>query len=76
MSGGALSDPAQQKFLTAVLADLKKSGGKCAVVVGPQSSAAAQAAALSLNSSLGAVGKTVMYTETVAAIPSEQTADF
>jgi molybdopterin-containing oxidoreductase family iron-sulfur binding subunit len=75
VSGGTLSDPAQQKFLTAVLADLKKSSGKCAVVVGPQSSAAAQAAAISLNSSLGAVGKTVMYTETIAAIPSDQTAD-
>jgi MoCo/4Fe-4S cofactor protein with predicted Tat translocation signal len=75
VGGGTLADPMAQKFLTAVLADLKKSGGKCVVIAGPQSSMAAQVAALSLNSSLGAVGKAVVYTETVAAIPSEQTAD-
>jgi len=64
-----------QSFLTAVLMDLKKSGGRCAVVVGPQSSAACHAAAHALNASLGAVGKTVIYTEPLAPIPSEQGTD-
>jgi molybdopterin-containing oxidoreductase family iron-sulfur binding subunit len=66
---------ASAKFANAVVADLKKSGGKCVVIAGPQSSLACHAAALALNASLGAVGKTVVYTETVAAIPTEQTAD-
>jgi len=73
--GAALSDPDAQKFLTAVLADLKKSGGKAVVIAGPQSPAAAHAAAHALNASLGAVGKTVVYTETVAPVPSVQGED-
>jgi MoCo/4Fe-4S cofactor protein with predicted Tat translocation signal len=72
---GSMRSPEAQKFMAAVQDDLKKSGGKCVVIAGPQSSVACHSAALSLNSSLGAVGKTVVYTETVAAIPSEQTAD-
>ncbi len=75
VGSGTLSDPMAQKFLTAVLDDLKKSGGKCVVVAGPQSSVACHNAALAVNASMGAVGKTVVYTETVAAMPSEQGAD-
>jgi MoCo/4Fe-4S cofactor protein with predicted Tat translocation signal len=78
VSGGgsfSSSNPEAQKFLAAVQDDLKKSGGKCAVVVGPQSSGACHNAALALNASMGAVGKTVVYTESIAAVPSEQTAD-
>ncbi len=70
-SGAALTNPAAQKFLTAALDDIKKSGGRFAVVVGPQSSPAAQNAALAVNSGSKAVG----YTETVAPIPTEQGAD-
>jgi MoCo/4Fe-4S cofactor protein with predicted Tat translocation signal len=70
-SGPALTNPDAQKFLTAVLDDIKKSGGRFAVVVGPQSSMAAQSAALAINSG----SKAVVYTETVAPIPSEQAAD-
>jgi molybdopterin-containing oxidoreductase family iron-sulfur binding subunit len=73
-SGAALTDPATQKFFTAVLDDLKKSSGRCVVLAGPQSSAAAHAAAIALNAAMGAVGKTVVYTETVAPLPSLQTA--
>jgi MoCo/4Fe-4S cofactor protein with predicted Tat translocation signal len=65
----------QQKFFTALLADLRKSGGKCVVIPGEQAPAAVHAAAYALNSSLGAVGKAVVYTETVNPIPSEQVAD-
>jgi MoCo/4Fe-4S cofactor protein with predicted Tat translocation signal len=73
-SGSGLS-PDAQKFLAAVQDDIKKSGGKFAVVVGPQSSPAAHAAALSVNGSGGAAGKTVVYTEPIAAVPSVQGAD-
>ena len=68
-------NPDAQKFLTAVQADLKKAGGRCVVMAGPQSSVACNAAALAVNGSMGAVGKTVVYTETVNPIPSEQVAD-
>ncbi len=70
---GASADA--QKFFTALSADLKKSGGRCVVIPGEQASAAVHAAAYALNSALGAVGKTVIYTETVNPMPSEQVAD-
>jgi MoCo/4Fe-4S cofactor protein with predicted Tat translocation signal len=77
LAGGnsTLSNPEAQKFLSVVMADIKKSGGRFAVVVGPGSSQAAHAAALTLNAAQGAVGKTVFYTETVAPMPSEHAAD-
>ena len=64
-----------QKFFSALLSDLKATGGRCVVIPGEQASPAAHAAAYALNSSLGAVGKTVIYTETVNPMPSEQVAD-
>ena len=64
-----------QKFFTALSDDLKKSAGKCVVVPGEQSHPAVHAAAYALNASLGAVGKTVVYTDTVNPMPSEQVAD-
>jgi MoCo/4Fe-4S cofactor protein with predicted Tat translocation signal len=75
LAGGTatLTNPDAQKFLTAVLSDIKKSGGKFAVVVGPGSSLASHRAALAVNAA--AEGKTVFYTETVAPIPTEQGAD-
>src|ERR1700723_2629726 len=64
-----------QKFFTALMSDLKASGGRCVVIPGEQASPAVHAAAYALNSSLGAVGKTVIYTETVNPMPSEQVAE-
>jgi molybdopterin-containing oxidoreductase family iron-sulfur binding subunit len=64
-----------QKFFSALSADLKASGGKCVVIPGEQTPASVHAAAYALNSALGAVGKTVIYTETVNPMPSEQVAD-
>jgi MoCo/4Fe-4S cofactor protein with predicted Tat translocation signal len=64
-----------QKFFAALSADLKGAGGKCVVIPGEQASPAVHAAAYALNSALGAVGKTVIYTETVNPMPSEQVAD-
>ncbi|MGA1984270.1 MAG: TAT-variant-translocated molybdopterin oxidoreductase [Acidobacteriaceae bacterium] len=66
----------QQKFATAVLADMKASGGNCVVIPGEQAPPEVHAAAYALNVFLGAVGKTVVYTETVNPLPSEQVADF
>ncbi|MDP9039333.1 MAG: TAT-variant-translocated molybdopterin oxidoreductase [Acidobacteriota bacterium] len=73
--GGSFADAAQQKFVTAVLNDLKKAGGRCVVIPGEQAPAAVHAAAFALNQAMGAVGKTVVYTDTVAPLPTEQTAD-
>jgi molybdopterin-containing oxidoreductase family iron-sulfur binding subunit len=70
---GASADA--QKFFAALLGDLKAAGGKCVVIPGEQATPAVHAAAYALNSSLGAVGKTVIYTETVNPMPSEQVAD-
>ena len=66
----------QQKFFASLMADLKKSGGRCVVIPGEQSGPGVHAAAYALNASLGAVGKTVIYTETVNPLPTEQMADF
>jgi molybdopterin-containing oxidoreductase family iron-sulfur binding subunit len=74
-SGPALSNPDAQKFMTALLADLKANSGKVVVIPGEQAPVAVHAAAYALNSAFGAVGKTVVYTETVNPLPSEQVAD-
>ena len=74
-NGAGLTNPDAQKFLSVVLDDLKKSGGRCAVIAGPQSSAACVGAAAALNAQSGAVGKTVVYTTPVHSIPSEGGAD-
>ncbi|HEX5285125.1 MAG TPA: TAT-variant-translocated molybdopterin oxidoreductase [Bryocella sp.] len=73
--GGSVANPAAQKFLTAVLDDLKKANGRAVVIAGPQSSAACHAAAHALNASLGAVGKSVSYSAPLAPIPTEQGTD-
>ncbi len=76
VSGGSYAgDEYAQKYFAAVLADLKKAGSKAVVIAGEQSTPAVQAAAHALNAQLGAVGSTVVYTETVAAIPSVQNDD-
>jgi len=67
--------PEQDAFLKALQKDLQKTGSKCVVIAGEQAEPSVHAAAYALNTSLGAVGKTVIYTETVNPIPSEQVAD-
>src|SRR5215469_16301952 len=71
----ALANPEAMRFFWALLRDLKATGGRCVVIPGEQASPAVHAAAYALNSALGAVGKTVVYTETVNPMPSEQLAD-
>jgi len=67
--------PEVQKFAQAVAENLKSKSGRCVVMAGPSASAAVHAAAHSLNASLGAVGKTVMYTPSIAAVPAEAGVD-
>ena len=69
------SNPDAAKFMTVLLADLQASGGKCVVIPGEQSPVAVHAAAIALNSKFGAAGKTVIYTETVNPLPTEQLSD-
>ena len=68
-------NPDQQKFFNALLDDLKKNNGRAVVIPGEQAPASVHAAAYALNTLIGAVGKTVVYTETVNPLPSEQGAD-
>ncbi len=63
------------KFLRATLADLKRAGSRAVVIPGEQASPEVHAAAYALNAQLGAIGSTVVYTQPVAEIPTEQTAD-
>ncbi len=67
--------PEQAKFFTALSADLKAAGGRAVVIPGEQAAPEVHAAAFALNSSLGAVGKSVVYTDTVNPLPTEQLAD-
>jgi Fe-S-cluster-containing dehydrogenase component len=66
----------QDAFSKALLADLNAAHGRSVVIPGEQASPAVHAAAYALNAQLGAVGKTVIYTETVNPLPSEQNAEF
>ncbi len=76
-SGGSFAgDEQAQKFFTALVADLKKAGSRAVVIPGEQASPAVHAAAYALNAQLGAVGSTVIYTQPIAEIPTEQMADF
>ena len=72
---GSFSNSDAPAFLSALAADLKASGGKCVVIPGEQAAPAVHMAAYKLNQQLGAVGKTVVYTETVNPMPSEQLSD-
>ena len=74
-SAASLSNPDAARFMQALMHDLQASGGKCVVIPGEQASPLVHAAAYHLNQQLGAVGKTVVYTETVNPLPSEQMAD-
>ena len=67
--------PDQQKFFSVLSADLKAANGRAVVIPGEQAAPEVHAAAFTLNSSLGAIGKTVIYTETVNPMPTEQLAD-
>ncbi len=67
--------PEQQRFFTVLSADLKAANGRVVVIPGEQAAPEVHAAAYALNSALGAVGKSVVYTETVNPMPTEQLAE-
>ena len=71
-TAGSYSNSDTAAFMAALQKDLQASGGKCVVIPGEQASPAVHMAAYKLNQTLGAVGKTVIYTETVNPMPSEQ----
>ncbi len=71
-ASGAVQAPAAKKFLDALVQDLKAHSGRCVVIPGEQQSPAVHALAAAMNQALGAVGKTVVYTETVEPVPTEQ----
>ncbi len=74
IAGSAIGQPAQS-FAAAVLKDMQASAGRCVVVPGEQAPPVVHMAAHALNEQFGAVGNTVVYTETVNPMPSEQVAD-
>jgi MoCo/4Fe-4S cofactor protein with predicted Tat translocation signal len=67
--------PAAANLITELMKDLLRNQDKCVVIPGEQAPASVHAAAYALNAALGAVGKTVVYTDTVNPMPSEQVAD-
>jgi MoCo/4Fe-4S cofactor protein with predicted Tat translocation signal len=74
-SGSYSWTPAQQKFLATLAADLKKAGSASVVIPGEQQAPDVHFAAIAINQALGAVGKTVVYNETVNPMPSIQNDD-
>jgi len=67
--------PAAANLITELMKDLLRHQDKCVVIPGEQAPASVHAAAFALNAALGAVGNTVIYTDTVNPMPSEQVAD-
>ncbi|MBW4028448.1 MAG: TAT-variant-translocated molybdopterin oxidoreductase [Acidobacteria bacterium] len=62
----------QQKYLAALVKDLKANAGKSVVIPGEQQTPEVHLAAIAINQALGNAGKTVVYTETVNPMPSIQ----
>jgi MoCo/4Fe-4S cofactor protein with predicted Tat translocation signal len=69
------ADEPTSAFVKAVVADLQKAHGRAVVIPGEQTSPAVHLAAYVLNQAIGAVGNTVIYTDTVNPMPSEQVSD-
>ena len=66
----------QQHFLEAVVKDLKANAGESAVIPGEQQPPEVHLAAIAINDALGNLGKTVIYTQTINPLPSQQNDDF
>jgi MoCo/4Fe-4S cofactor protein with predicted Tat translocation signal len=63
--GGGQVKPEHQKFLNALIKELQAHRGRALVVVGDHQPATVHALAHAINSALGAVGNTVMYSDPV-----------
>ena len=70
--GVASSSGAAHKAIPAMVRDLKSRGGRCVVIPGQFQSPSVHALAHAMNQALGAVGKTVVYTEPVEDNPVDQ----
>ncbi len=70
INGTAPNDKAA-RFVTALVQDLKAHAGKSLVIAGDEQPAAVHALAHALNETLGNVGQTVRYTETLEANPTD-----
>ena len=71
VSGGASSGLAST-WLPALVKDLQEHRGNCVVIPGETQPAVIHALAHAMNAALGNAGKTVFYTQTVAANPVDQ----
>jgi MoCo/4Fe-4S cofactor protein with predicted Tat translocation signal len=73
VGGGSAQNDTDNKWLNALVADLKAHRGTGLVIVGDHMPAEVHALAHALNESLGNVGQTVIYTDPVLANPMDQT---
>ncbi len=74
-SVAATDNSARGQFAAALIKDLKAAAGRAVVIPGEQAPPEVHAAAYAINAAIGAVGKTVLYTDTVNPLPSEQVSD-
>ncbi|PYX99424.1 MAG: hydrogenase, partial [Acidobacteria bacterium] len=62
----------EQKFLEALAKDLKANPGASIVIAGDQQAPELHVLAAQINQALGNVGKTIVYSDTVELVPSDQ----
>jgi MoCo/4Fe-4S cofactor protein with predicted Tat translocation signal len=70
--GGSLSGDAQNKFLSAVAKELQSHRGSSVVIVGEHQPPVVHALAHAINSSLGNIGKTVVFSDPICASTDNQ----
>ncbi len=73
VSGGAEGDEDTQRWVSAVVDDLRAHAGACLVVTGDHQPPAVHALVHAMNDALGNTGKTVTYSESIEAAPVNQT---
>ena len=78
LGGGGAAGPGftadEQKFLEALAKDLKANAGASLVIAGDQQPPELHVLAAEINQALGNIGKTVVYTDPVELVPSDQSA--
>jgi len=72
---GITPPPVTATWIDAVVEDLNENRGRSLVIAGEHLSPATQALVHAINAQLGAVGSTLVYTNPVEALPSQQTED-
>ena len=78
LAGGGMpsfQNPDAMKFFMTLQQDLKAANGRAVVIPGEQTPPEVHLAAYAINAAIGAVGKTVVYSDTVNPLPSEQVND-